>query len=77
MPIIDSANPEWTEADFARSGRPEDVLPAEVLAAFPMTRHGSGQPTPSAEQAPHGRLRIRQPFARPHKVSGKKRTAVK
>jgi len=39
-------NPEWTKADFAKAKRPEAVLPADVLAAFPrMTRGAQKTPT--------------------------------
>jgi hypothetical protein len=34
---VDLDNPEWTRADFATAGRPDAVLPGEVLAAFPRT----------------------------------------
>lgn len=37
----DLDNPEWTKADFAKAGRPDAVLPAEVLAAFPRTTRGA------------------------------------
>lgn len=36
--VSDRDNPEWTEADFARARRPEEILPAAVLAKFPKTR---------------------------------------
>jgi uncharacterized protein (DUF4415 family) len=38
--LTDPDNPEWTEADFARARRPEDVLSPAVLAQFPNTRIG-------------------------------------
>jgi hypothetical protein len=34
---IDSDNPEWTEADFARAKTGEDI-PAHIRSAFPKTR---------------------------------------
>ncbi len=34
-PLIDDENPEWTEVDFALSRPADDVLPPEVLEAFP------------------------------------------
>jgi uncharacterized protein (DUF4415 family) len=37
----DHDNPEWTKADFAKAKRPESVLPADVLAAFPRTTRGA------------------------------------
>ncbi len=37
-PTFDHDNPEWTEADFRRARRPDEVLPAGVLKAFPKTR---------------------------------------
>jgi uncharacterized protein (DUF4415 family) len=40
----DLENREWTKADFAKARRPEAVLPANVLAAFPRTR--GAQKTP-------------------------------
>ena len=42
----DLDNPEWTKADFAKAGRPNAVLPADVLAAFPLTTRGA-QKTPT------------------------------
>jgi len=35
---IDPDNPEWTAQDFAEARPPHEVLPPEVLAAFPRTR---------------------------------------
>ena len=40
----DLDNPEWTKADFGQSKKPEAVLPAEVLAAFPRTRGAQKAP---------------------------------
>lgn len=38
--IFDDDNPEWTEQDF-RDARPaHEILPPEILAAFPKTRRG-------------------------------------
>ena len=37
----DHDNPEWTKADFAKAGRPDAVLPPDVLAAFPRTTRGA------------------------------------
>ena len=37
----DLDNPEWTKADFAKAGRPDAVLPPDVLAAFPRTPRGA------------------------------------
>ncbi|MBJ3783741.1 BrnA antitoxin family protein [Devosia sediminis] len=34
----DKDNPEWTEDDFQRARPADEVLPPEVLAAFPRTR---------------------------------------
>ena len=42
----DLDNPEWTKADFAKAGRPNAVLPADVFAAFPRTTRGA-QKTPT------------------------------
>lgn len=44
--IFDDDNPEWTEADFARALRGDDI-PPEIRAAFPKTR---GRPAGSAKQ---------------------------
>jgi uncharacterized protein (DUF4415 family) len=41
----DAENPEWTAADFARAQGP-DILPPEMLAAFPETKK-RGRPTGS------------------------------
>ena len=46
-PLIDEENPEWTEADFARARAAEDVLPPEVLRAFPRGRGHQKAPTKS------------------------------
>ena len=35
--LTDPDNPEWTEEDFARARPASEVLPPEVLAAFPRT----------------------------------------
>lgn len=35
---LDPENPEWTEEDFRRARPAHEVLPPEVLAAFPKTR---------------------------------------
>ena len=35
---FDEDNPEWTEEDFARAKPPHEVLPPEILKAFPNTR---------------------------------------
>ena len=35
--VIDSENPEWTDADFAKA-RPASELPDHIRAAFPRTR---------------------------------------
>jgi uncharacterized protein (DUF4415 family) len=44
-PIFDDDNPEWTEADFAKARRPEEVLPAELLSQFKKTRGPQKSPT--------------------------------
>ena len=36
--VFDKDNPEWTKKDFDKARPPQDILPAEVLAAFPKTR---------------------------------------
>ena len=46
-PAFDEVNPEWTKEDFARSKRPEEVLPPEVLAAFPNIRRRGAQHAPT------------------------------
>lgn len=35
---FDDDNPEWTEQDFRDARPPHEVLPPEVLKAFPRTR---------------------------------------
>lgn len=40
----DVKNPEWTKSDFEKAKRPEAVLPADVLAAFPRTRGAQKAP---------------------------------
>lgn len=37
--VFDDDNPEWTEADFARAKR-GDEIPAHILAAFPKSKGG-------------------------------------
>jgi uncharacterized protein (DUF4415 family) len=37
--IFDDDNPEWTEADFARAKRGDDI-PAAIRAAFPKSKGG-------------------------------------
>lgn len=37
----DLDNPEWTRANFAKAQRPDAVLPADLLAAFPRTTRGA------------------------------------
>ena len=37
-PKTDQENPEWTEDDFRRARPAHEVLPPDVLAAFPKTR---------------------------------------
>lgn len=35
---FDEDNPEWTEEDFKRAKPAHEMLPPEILAAFPRTR---------------------------------------
>lgn len=35
---FDNDNPEWTEEDFREARPAHEMLPADVLAAFPRTR---------------------------------------
>ena len=35
---FDEDNPEWTEEDFKRARPAHEMLPPEILAAFPRTR---------------------------------------
>ncbi|HTM78884.1 MAG TPA: BrnA antitoxin family protein [Devosia sp.] len=35
---FDEDNPEWTEEDFKRARPAHEILPPEILAAFPRTR---------------------------------------
>jgi uncharacterized protein (DUF4415 family) len=44
-PVTDPDNPEWTAEDFARANKPEDVLPADVLAQFGKRRGPQRTPT--------------------------------
>jgi len=37
-PEIDDENPEWRPADFEKARPAHEVLPADVLKAFPKTR---------------------------------------
>lgn len=52
---IDPDNPEWTEADFAAARGPE-LLPPELLAAFPNTKPRGGRPAGSDKQSVSIRL---------------------
>jgi uncharacterized protein (DUF4415 family) len=52
---IDLENPEWTEADFAAAQGP-DILPRDLLAAFPNTRARGGRPSGSEKQSVSIRL---------------------
>lgn len=47
-PAFDDDNPEWTEADFARARPAQDVLPPEILKAFPKLRGPQKAPTKEA-----------------------------
>jgi uncharacterized protein (DUF4415 family) len=44
--VFDEDNPEWTEEDFRVARPPEEVLPPDVLAAFPRTRIRGPQKAP-------------------------------
>jgi uncharacterized protein (DUF4415 family) len=44
--VFDEDNPEWTEEDFRVARPPEEVLPPEILAAFPRTKIRGPQKTP-------------------------------
>jgi len=41
----DADNPEWTDETFARARPAGEVLPPEILAAFPRTRGPQKEPT--------------------------------
>ena len=43
----DEDNPEWTDEDFRTAKPPQEVLPPDVLSAFPKTR--GAQKTPKKE----------------------------
>ena len=43
--IDDPDNPEWTAEDFARAKKPQEILPADVLAQFGKRRGPNKQPT--------------------------------
>ena len=53
--VDDPDNPEWTEEMWAQARPPEEVLPPEVLAAFPNTKR-RGRPAGSDKQAVSIRL---------------------
>lgn len=38
--VFDEDNPEWTKADFTRARPAHELLPPEILAAFPNTWRG-------------------------------------
>ena len=42
---FDDDNPEWTEKDFRDARPPHEVLPPDVLSAFPRTRGPQKAPT--------------------------------
>jgi uncharacterized protein (DUF4415 family) len=44
---FDEDNPEWTDEMFARAKPAHEVLPPEVLAAFPRTRARGAQKRPT------------------------------
>ncbi len=43
-PIFDDENPEWTEKEFSKAIKPDDILPEAVLKAFPKTMKRLGRP---------------------------------
>jgi len=45
--LTDEDNPEWTVEDFARARPAHEMLPPEVLAAFPNTRARGVQKKPT------------------------------
>jgi uncharacterized protein (DUF4415 family) len=45
--VFDDDNPEWTEKDFKEARPAHEVLPPEVLAAFPNTRQRGPQKAPT------------------------------
>ncbi len=51
-PVVDNENPEWTEADFTRARPTDEVLPPELLAAFPraVARTRGRQKAPTKKQ---------------------------
>jgi uncharacterized protein (DUF4415 family) len=46
-PFDDPDNPEWTSEDFARARPAAEVLPPEILAAFPKTKVRGAQRAPT------------------------------
>jgi uncharacterized protein (DUF4415 family) len=46
-PFDDIDNPEWTDEMFARAKPAHEVLPPEVLAAFPRTQARGAQKRPT------------------------------
>lgn len=44
--VFDDENPEWTEQDFKKARPAHEVLPPEVLKAFPGTKTRGPQKAP-------------------------------
>jgi uncharacterized protein (DUF4415 family) len=45
--VFDDDNPEWTEEDFRKARPAHELLPPEILAAFPKTRQRGPQQAPT------------------------------
>lgn len=43
--VFDEDNPEWTAEDFERARPAEEILPPEILKAFPKLRGAQKAPT--------------------------------
>lgn len=67
--LTDPDNPEWTKEDFARARPADEVLPPEVLAAFPRMVKRLGRP-PSPERKAEVKLRLDRDVLSAWRASG-------
>ena len=67
--LDDPDNPEWTEEDFARARPIEEVLPPELLAAFPNIARRVGRPPSEAPKVPV-KLRLDPDVVAAYKADG-------
>ena len=63
--VFDEDNPEWTTEDFERARPAHEVLPAEILKAFPKLRGPQKAPT----KVPVS-LRLSREVVDPYKATG-------